>query len=100
MCNCPVRAADYPQKLEDAGTDGAMAGLQADAAAAQKVGDGGDRFTFVPAVCADREDQVAERQMFLDLFHGWNRKLKVKPLLPESCVRWQSGALFRFQGDR
>jgi hypothetical protein len=66
-------AADSPQELEDAGTDGAMACLQADATAAQKIGDSGNRFAVIPAVSTDREDQVTEGHVFMGLFHGWKR---------------------------
>jgi hypothetical protein len=69
----PDEAADSPQELEDAGTDGAMACLQANATAAEKIGHGGNRFAVVPAVGADREDQIAEGHVFMVLFHGWKR---------------------------
>jgi hypothetical protein len=45
--------------------------LQAGATAPEKVGDCDDRCPVDPTVSADRDDQVAERDLFMDLFHGW-----------------------------
>jgi hypothetical protein len=71
-CDLPlVGQPTVLRKLEDAGADGAMAGLQADSAAAQEIGDSRNRFTVVTAMRADREDQVAKRDVLLGLFHGW-----------------------------
>ena len=48
-----------------------MAGVEPGVTAAQEVGDGGNGFPVVPIVSADCEDQVAEGDVFMDLFHGW-----------------------------
>jgi hypothetical protein len=79
-----------------------MACLQANAATAQKIGNSGNRFAIIPAVGADREDQVAEGHVFMGLFHGWKRgwRLKVKRPVPGRRGRWRSGEPCRSREDR
>ena len=57
-------------KLQDAGANCATPRLEANAATAQKIGDRGNRFPVIPAMGADREDQIAKSHVLVGLFHG------------------------------
>lgn len=59
--------------LEDASSKSATAGLQAHAAAAEEICHCSDCLPVIPAVCADREDQVAQGEVLVGLFHGRKR---------------------------
>jgi hypothetical protein len=74
-----------------------MACVEAGVTAAQEVGDGGNGFPVVPTVRADREDQIAERDVFMDLFHGWRagaREVDGALLMVDWCLLASLGVAY------
>ena len=57
-------------RLQHSSAQSPTARLQSHATASQQICNRSDRFTVVSAVCADCEDQVAQCQVFVGLFHG------------------------------